>query len=132
MKTIVNILLWIWQLPQNLLGLIFGLFMKSKELVEDTGYCKVYKASNMGGGISLGWRAYISRYGALDYDCIAHEGIGHAKQSRYLGPFYLIVIGLSSLIWAWLYGTVIEYTHNGYYKFWTERWADKLAGIIRK
>jgi hypothetical protein len=44
----------------------------------------------------------------------------------------LLVIGLPSIIWATLYGWVIPYSHNGYYRFFTEKSADKLAGIIRK
>jgi hypothetical protein len=107
----------------------------------------VYFSRNMSGGISLGRYSIINSYYAglktgdkkikekeelLELDVVKHEGTGHGTQSRWLGPFYLPVIGLSSIIWAGLYGAVIPYTKNGYYKFWTEKWADKLAGIVRK
>ena len=68
----------------------------------------------------------------LNLEVTKHEAIGHGTQSRWLGPLYLIVIGLPSIIWAALYGTkMFPYTKNGYYKFYTERWADKLGNIER-
>lgn len=145
MKVLKEILLWIWQLPQNLLGLILLLFYKpEKKLVAKNGNY-VYFAKNMPGGISLGKYSIISKsyytYSAksddtkaLELDVTKHEALGHGTQSKYLGPFYLLVIGLPSIIWASLYGDTkwFPYTKNGYYKFYTEKWADKLAGIVRK
>ena len=97
----------------------------------------VFFAKRMSGGISLGKYSIISDYyhrgnQILNQNVVKHEGIGHGTQSRLLGWFYLLVIGLPSIIWAWLYGSVIPYTRNGYYKWYTEAWADKLAGIVRK
>jgi hypothetical protein len=95
----------------------------------------------MNGGISLGMYSIIDIYywksfgGNIDkiknQNVVKHEGIGHGTQSKWLGPLYLIIIGFPSLIWAWLYGRIIPYTNNGYYKFYTEKWADKIAGIKR-
>ena len=144
MKKLLNFLkqvaLYIWQLPQNLLGLIFILCYKPTEYIELKNGNKVYFSKNMSGGISLGKYSIISRYYFTKYkskkelynsDIVKHEAIGHGTQSRILGPLYLLVIGLPSLIWAWLYGEVIPYTKNGYYKFYTEKWADTLADIKR-
>lgn len=132
-----KILLWLWQLPQNLLGLILILIMKPeyKYVLENGNF--VFFAKRMSGGISLGKYSIISDYyhwgnQILNQNVVKHEAFGHGTQSRILGPFYLPVIGLPSLIWAWLYGTVIPYTKNGYYKWYTEAWADKLAGIVRE
>jgi hypothetical protein len=45
----------------------------------------------------------------------------------------LFVIGIPSIVWAGLYGKkLFPATTNGYYKFYTEKWADKLAGIKRQ
>lgn len=148
MKSIKNILLYIWQLPQNLLGLILLLFYKYEDNVVTTSNGnKVYFSRNMAGGISLGKYSIINSYYAgyksktkplltteeiLKLDVVKHEALGHGTQSKYLGPLYLLVIGLPSLIWAWMYGTLIPYTQNGYYVFYTEKWADKLGGVIRK
>jgi hypothetical protein len=61
---------------------------------------------------------------------IKHE-YGHAIQSRILGPLYLIIIGIPSIIWAALYGSIIPRYKNNYYRFYTEKWADKLMNIKR-
>lgn len=134
MNTLKEILLYIWQLPQNLLGLIVMLFMKpyiSKEKYKGITYVVSEK---MSGGISLGNYIILQKsYGDKNKrkDVWDHEW-GHTRDSRMFGPLYLIVIGLPSLIWAWMYGSVIPYTHNGYYKFYTEKRADRLGGVVRK
>jgi hypothetical protein len=48
-----------------------------------------------------------------------------------LGWLYLPVVGLLSICWAGLYGTVVKPTKNGYYKVFPENWADKLGGVKR-
>ena len=133
-----DILLYIWQLPQNLLGLILIAFYKPERVqVMDNGN-RIYFTSKMKGGISLGKYSIVngSHYrksvdSVLSHNTVRHEAIGHSKQSLYLGWLYLIVIGLPSIVWAVLYGPVIEPSQNGYYKFYTESWADSLAGIKR-
>lgn len=142
MKLVSNYLLYLWQLPQNLLGLILVLIFKPDVKIQASNGNIVYFSYRIPGGISLGkysiinkgYYTYFAKYDnekALRLDVTKHEAIGHGTQSRWLGPLYLIIIGLPSLIWSWLYGTVIPRTTNGYYTFYTERWADKLAGIIR-
>lgn len=145
MKKFLNIIkevaLWIWQLPQNLLGLILLLvYRPDKKLVADNGNI-VYFSTSMPGGISLGKYSIISKYyirshmtdkAILDLDVTRHEALGHGTQSRYLGPLYLPVVGLQSIIWAWIYPCkAFPYSKNGYYRFWTESWADKLGGVVR-
>lgn len=135
MKTIINILLYIWQLPQNIVGLVLRLFMGADKTVRGfRGDTTVYVSTRMSGGISLGKYIILSAYHA-DFDRTQdtwnHE-YGHTRQSRMLGPLYLFVIGIPSICWAGLYGPVIKPTRNGYYKFYPERWADKLGGVIRK
>lgn len=138
---LVNVLLYIWQLPQNIGGLIVILFTNPKKKVKMNNGNVLYMSDNMSGGISLGKYSIINSYytkkcksdeDIKNLDVSKHEAIGHGLQSRYLGPLYLFVIGLPSIIWAWLYGTIIPYTKNGYYVFYTEKWADKLGGVIRK
>lgn len=126
-----NFLLYIWQLPQNLVGLIVlaycKLFLKnvSKEKCEDITY---YYCKKFSGGISLG--NYIISY-SRNALTIKHEH-GHQKQSLYLGPLYLFVIGIPSICWAGLYGTkLFPYKENGYYEFYTERWAEQLGKVNR-
>ena len=134
MNALKEFFLYIWQLPQNLLGLIVMLFMKpyiSKEKYKGITYVVSEK---MSGGISLGNYIILQEsYGDKNErkDVWDHEW-GHTRDSRMFGPLYLIVIGLPSLIWAWMYGSIIPYTDNGYYKFYTEKRADRLGGVVRK
>lgn len=121
------LLLFLWQLPQNIVGLVLRLiYQAEKGKLDDITYYYSYKFP---GGISLGNTIIVGR---IDRDTIKHEH-GHQIQSLYLGWLYLIIIGLPSIIWAGLYGTkLFPYTYNGYYRFYTEKWADKLGGVIRK
>ena len=134
-----NFLLYLWQLPQNLLGLLLIWFYEPEVMLKQINDNEVHFASKFPSGISLGKYSIVNKFyyfndidKSLNTYTVLHESIGHGKQSRMLGPLYLIVIGLPSIIWAWLYGPVIKPTKNGYYKFYTESWADKLAGIERK
>ena len=129
---------YIWQLPQNLLGLILIAFYRpERKHVLENGV-EVHYATRMKGGISLGKYSIVntSHYRkdvneSLKRDTVRHEAIGHVKQSLMFGPLYLLVIGLSSVVWCSIYGRLVPYTYNGYYVFWTEKWADKLAGVKR-
>ena len=127
MKKIVEILLYVWQLPQNLLGLLLVLILRPEFSVEFNGY-RLYYASRMRGGISLG--QYVIIHDVLkDYTGkTEYHELGHSMQSRYLGPFYLFVIGLPSILWA---GWWNEGRNRSYYSFYTERWADRLGGVNR-
>ena len=65
-------------------------------------------------------------------DYIKSDWVGIVgKQSKYLGVFYLLVVGIPSVIHAWMSGGWHKCDHGNYYHFWTERWADKLSGITR-
>lgn len=134
MKKIRNVLLYIWQAPQNLLGLILIAFYKPERMHTMENGNQIHFSKKMRGGISLGKYSLVNighyRHDineSLKRDTVRHEAIGHARQSLYLGWLYLIIIGLPSIIWAWQY----EGDSKGYYKFFTERWADKLAGVKR-
>lgn len=138
MEKFISILLYAWQLPQNLLGLLLVAIYKPQRLHTLENGIKIYYSNKMSGGISLGnycivntihYRKELSE--SIKRDTVKHEAIGHTKQSKMFGPLYLIVIGLPSIIWAGLYGTIIKTSKNGYYKFYTEKWADKLANVKR-
>ena len=133
-----QVLLYIWQLPQNLLGLLLVLLYKPERSHIMNNGNRIYYASRMTGGISLGKYSIVnvchyrlSVNDSLKRDTVRHEAIGHAQQSRWLGWLYLLVIGIPSIVWAGLYGWIIPRSKNGYYKFYTERWADKIAEVKR-
>lgn len=121
-----QILLYFWQLPQNLAGVLL-LFLFGGRRHEDYGVVWYY-TPRIKGGISLGDYIFISNGRR---DAILHEG-GHRLQSLMLGWLYLPVVGIPSLLWATIYGLFIDPNKVSYYSFYTERWADKLAGIDRK
>lgn len=127
MKKIKSILLYLWQLPQNLLGLLLRLIYKGND--SEYNDVIVRRSTKMGGGISLGRYIIINQWSSEK--TVKHE-YGHTLQSKRLGWFYLLFVGLPSILWASMYGTLIKRTTNGYYKFFTERWADKLGGVKRK
>lgn len=118
-----KILLYIWQLPQNLLGLLFLLFIKGEEK-HKLGDITFYYSKTFPGGISLGQYIIL---GSKWSDDVKHE-FGHCIQSKMLGWFYLPVVGLSSIMHAWL----CKCTDHDYTDFWCERWADKLGHVKRK
>lgn len=123
MTKLKEIMLYIWQLPQNLLGLLFLLFIKGEQ--KHTLYgVTFYQSDGFNGGISLGQYLIL---GKVYEKKIRHE-YGHSLQSKMLGPLYLIVIGLPSLIWSLLYGPVIP-TYFDYNWFYPEAWANHLGGI---
>lgn len=127
MSIFVRVLLYIWQLPQNLIGLIAVSHLWPVPNVRFRGEMICY-SDKMSGGISLGRYIILARhYWECNGDTELHE-YGHAIQSRILGPFYLLFIGLPSLLWAAWWN---EDRGVSYYSFYTERLADKLGGVER-
>lgn len=104
-------------------------FMGKKKKLCYRNYSICYEAEKMNGGISLGSIIYVSEKSAKNLSTIAHELDGHTKQSKLLGPLYLLVIGIPSIAWAYLRD---EKKYPNYYAFYTESWANKCAGLIVK
>lgn len=121
----------IWELPQNTLGWIV------KKVSKASLYC-TYKDAiaykwKINGGMSLGKYIFLpfdneSPHLPMVQHYIKHE-YGHTIQSKYLGWFYLLVIGLPSLIWAQCFDKYRAKTGVDYYDFYTEKWANKLGGV---
>ena len=88
----------------------------------------LYYATRMRGGLSLGRYIILNdKYKDYKGNTEKHE-LGHCYQSVYLGPLYLLVIGLPSLLWAaWWNGS----RGVSYYSFYTEKWADRLGKVKR-
>jgi len=128
--------LFIWELPQNLLGMIVLAVMKSNKKivhVELNGHRYLIETPKT--GVSLGWFIFWTpsgnRYSHLTNDCLMHE-YGHTLQSVMLGPFYLIVVGVPSLMRVaysrWYYKKRGKKWKN-YFNGFPENWADKLGGV---
>ena len=139
MKTVIKS---IWELPQNALGFIVKKVCKATHLITYRKDAIVYSWRGSA-GMSLGKYIFVpftsedfvplgpyfimsdnmSRY-------VRHE-YGHTIQSKYLGWFYLLIIGLPSLIWSQCFEWYRRKTGKDYYDFYTEKWADKLGGVER-
>ena len=89
-------------------------------------------------GLSLGAFIFVpsfkdtSRTG-IQRRIIVHE-YGHTIQSLILGPLYLLVIGLPSLLWNKI--PVFERRrmrrNYSYYSFYTECWANHLGELVTR
>lgn len=123
-----KVLLYLWQLPQNILGLLVIFFTKAVYYKSGCWVTTDYRF-----GVSLG--NYIIFGGRVDETSLKHEQ-GHQKQSLYLGWFYLLIIGLPSAIGN-IYDRVAHkhwhYTESEkwYYAQPWEAWADRLGGVER-
>lgn len=127
LRIVCTVLLYIWELPQNLIGLLCLLFIAG-ETKHKLGLIRFYYAKSFPGGITLGEYIIVGTKQELT---VKHE-FGHVLQSRYLGPLYLFVIGIPSIIHAGIPNKYCCDKHlEGYYHFYTEKWADKLANVNR-
>lgn len=123
----MNLLLFLWQLPQNILGLLY-IFISKGEYQYCSGDVHIFTTASKYGSVSLGNFVFVSvRSSNLQYT-LAHE-MGHAIQSKYLGPLYLIVIGIPSFLWALSRRYSRKLRNKNYYSFYTEKWANGLAGL---
>lgn len=152
LKSIVKCLLFIWQLPQNMLGIILRLIYRSGICVyaADILHTKwtwnsmdIHLLDNFKAGISLGDNIIFSKDREFKVGIATKEFIkdvlhehGHQIQSIILGPLYLIIVGVPSLsrnIWdilfhkKWTNKKRLEWYYGGF----PERWADKLGGVER-
>ena len=95
----LRILTEIWQLPQHIIAYVIMLVnCKSIKPMTNRDGILYYLVDNLfNSGISLGNYIFLDSDGYYDYKTIKHEH-GHQIQSLILGPLYLIVIGLPSII----------------------------------
>ena len=133
-----QILLYVWQLPQHLLAqVIWGVLrqLKSVSMLERTkDNLLIIRMHPLEFGLSLG--RYIFVHMTYGETTVKHEA-GHSIQSAYLGPLYLLLIGLPSIsrnIWSRLFHKkwLREKRLRWYYESWPEDHADRLGGVQRK
>ena len=138
MKYLITVILWLWQLPQNILGLLLKWLsnpvshtfnLRGKRWTEAslnyTGWMDI--RDKFHSGVSLGKYIFLCDHNINgDLTSERHE-YGHTIQSIYLGPLYLLVVGLPSLIHAIWW----KPEKGDYYDFFCERWADALGDVKR-
>ena len=119
---------WLWQFPQNMLALcIEGILCKAAYREGKADGNTIIVNIVLPSAMSLGDYLFVNPMSSQK--SIQHE-CGHSKQSDILGPLYLIVIGIPSLLhnMAHYLCSKIGIKWN-YCSFYTESWANKLVGI---
>jgi len=163
MKKILYFLsVYVWQGVQNLTGYVMSrlwkkrLTPKGSEGLTDASLeelkqfekdhdVKIYvsdyetqKKDKLLGGVSgFSMGKYICLSNIYDLTAVKHE-YGHSIQSKYLGPFYLLTVGVYSALFCNVYAarnlSKWKGYDRGYWYYvgrWTEKWADKLGGVDR-
>ena len=132
---------WTWGILQTLIGLAMWFALRVAGRSERHGrfrFAAVTGWKNIG-SLGMGMFIFISRAlplkdlgneqpGTAEEHTLSHE-YGHTVQSAILGPFYLLVIGLPSLLWCnfppaakrWKSG------RKEYESFYPEKWATRLG-----
>ena len=120
MKRLVKFL---WQLPQNLIGLLLIQVVRADTIKRVDGK-RIWYSEKMKGAVTLGEYIVINmdKYYSSPTSTERHE-IGHYKQSLIFGWLYLFIIGIPSIIHCKL--------HKGgnYGHFYTEMWADEVEEL---
>lgn len=119
---------WLWQFPQNMLALcIEGILCQAAYREGKADGNTIIVNSILPSAMSLGDYLFVSPMSSQK--SIQHE-YGHSRQSNILGPLYLIVIGIPSLLHNIVYYLCSKIGIKwNYYSFYTEYWANKLVGI---
>ena len=125
---VVTLLHCVWGLPQMLLGLVLFLWEKTPET-------RIYRNAvvtvwDRKGSLSLGQFIFLEQDSP---DFIVKHEYGHTIQSLILGPFYLPVIGIPSFLWAniRILGRKWRSRRKSYFDFYTEKWANRLGGVVK-
>ena len=138
----MKILSMIWEAPQTIAALLVKIIFKPTKLSGKSSDINIY-TWKMTSGLSLGKTVFLPEktfkektISEIDSSVwhknyLLHE-CGHSIQSQYLGPLYLLIIGVPSLIWNACFRGWRAKTGTSYYWFFTEAWADKLGGIKRE
>ena len=126
-----------WELPQTLLGLLLLLFTRKPSTEKSVEWSINYIVESYAvfwrtcrWGVSLGPIIILGDiFRGQAPEVVLHEW-GHSKQSLILGPLYLIVVGIPSIVMNILsrWGVMNPFR---YYDRRPESWADRLGGVSR-
>lgn len=132
-----HLLQWTWCLPQNLAGLVLLPFLRGERYRYHGALVTVYrrlKRFSNRSGFSLGSFIFIPEaWSAHDKKHLVVHEYGHTVQSLMLGPLYLPVVGLPSLLWSRRYDRrLIAYRIRGvaYTDRFPENGADRLGEYV--
>lgn len=119
-----------WGIIQNVVGFCFFLANIGRQHFWYNGAVVTVWGSRRG-SMGSGMFIFISEraMNGNERDFTLMHEYGHTIQSIILGPLFLPVIGLPSLLWAWLpvFRKYRERWSVSYYSLYTERWANFLG-----
>lgn len=122
LKTTWAVLLYLWQLPQNLIGLAYlALCFDRVKITEQRG-AVFYATKRVRGGMTLGRYVFIAP-GNIDREPVYDHEFGHVRQSRRWGWLWLPVFAIPSGLHC------LFCRAANYYHFYTERSANRLGGV---
>ena len=123
----------LWGLPQTVAG--FVVFLAHIGSPHSSFHGAVVTDWPHASSVSLGMFVFVSNRAKGEHrqHLLVHE-YGHTIQSLVLGPAYLLVVGLPSVIWGYLPRNQRKREANGisYYHFITERNANLLGELVCK
>ena len=126
-RAIARIWLVLWGLPQTVVGLVMCCALHRGGPHRQFSYrAAIVTEWRLQSGLSLGMFVFAPQ--GCPQSLLAHE-YGHTLQSMLLGPLYLPVIVVPSLVWAGMPTLDRMRARRGYsyYRFYTERWANLLV-----
>ncbi|MBR5474100.1 MAG: hypothetical protein IKU83_01680 [Lachnospiraceae bacterium] len=134
-----------WGCVQSLIGLVVfcGCKCRNRDVKWFWYRGTIVTFWERGEGLSLGLFVFVNQrkedivekekrvLSNVTRETIAHE-LGHCRQSAVLGPLYLFVIGIPSLLWCKMPKAVEMRKEKGvsYEEFYPERWAEAWKNEI--
>lgn len=133
--SVLSVLAIIWQLPQAVIGALIALFgvcfCKDRDYSSfETNKIGVFELRmNLTDRFKFCFSTgpFIITPYRVSPNIMLHES-GHSVQSLYLGPLYLIVVGIPSMILI-AFKKAFKKSDDWYHSHYPESWADKLAGV---
>ena len=121
----VKFLDYTWCLLNTIVGHLVVLFIGAVRITKG-----VYVQRKKCGSVSLGNVVILNENDVNNERILTHE-FGHSIQSYILGPLYLLVILIPSMIWYGIWTKWLRNSGISYYWFYTERWAEHYADKLR-
>ena len=119
---------WTWGFPQTLIGAI--IYLIHRKCPHDRFHGCIVTYWTWRGSMGMGMFLFIDPKNPPQI--IVHE-FGHAVQSAILGPLFLPIMGIPSILWCNL-PQCRKHRKNqvSYYRFYPERTANRLGSLVCK
>jgi hypothetical protein len=129
------VVLFIWELPQNLLGMLFYILNKVRGGVREVVWSRNryfirLRRISVCLGLFVFWASPGFAPFSFDRQKVLRHEYGHAFQSILFGPLYLLAVGVPSIsrvFYAGLYRRITGRMWAGYYRGYPEKWANRLG-----